>query len=59
MNTKGTKRGVEMQGKDRPIWCPTALFAEGKENQWYIDSRCSKQMTGDKDKLLSYKALEK
>ena len=39
--------------------CGIALFAEGKENQWYIDSGCSKHMTGDKNKLLSYSALEK
>ena len=36
-----------------------ALFAEGEENQWYIDSGCSKHMTGDKIKLLAYSALEK
>ena len=32
---------------------------EGQENQWYIDSGCSKHMTGDKEKLQSYSALEK
>ena len=35
------------------------MFAEGQENQWYIDSGCSKHMIGDKDKLISYNALEK
>ena len=39
--------------------CGIALFAEGEENQWYIDSGCSKHMTGDKNKLLAYSALEK
>ena len=39
--------------------CGIALFAEGEENQWYIESGCSKHMTGDKNKLLSYNALEK
>eukprot|EP00253_Pinus_taeda_P028884 PITA_28884 len=36
-----------------------ALYAEGQENQWYINSGCLKHMTGDKEKLLSYSALEK
>lgn len=35
------------------------LYVEGQENQWYIDSGCSKHMIGDKDKLQSYSALEK
>eukprot|EP00253_Pinus_taeda_P012436 PITA_12436 len=39
--------------------CGIALYAEGQENQWYINSRCSKHMTGDKEKLESYTALEK
>ena len=39
--------------------CGISLYVEGKENQWYIDSGCSKHMTGDKEKLQSYNALEK
>ena len=35
------------------------MYAEGKENQWYIDDGCSKHMTCDKEKLQSYNALEK
>ena len=35
------------------------MYAEGQENQWYIESGCSKQMIGDKEKLHSYNALEK
>ena len=35
------------------------MFVEGQENQWYIDSVCSNHMTSDKDKLISYNALEK
>ena len=31
--------------------CGIALYAEGQENQWYIDSGCPKHMTGDKEKL--------
>ena len=39
--------------------CGIALFAEGEENQWYIDSGCSKHMTGDRNKLFAYNALER
>ena len=39
--------------------CGIELFAEDEENQWYIDSGCSRHMTGDKTKLLAYSALEK
>eukprot|EP00253_Pinus_taeda_P026039 PITA_26039 len=39
--------------------CGIALFVEGQENQWYIDSGCFKHMTGDKYKLLPYNDLEK
>ena len=38
--------------KDLPFEsCNINLFLEGEKNQWYIDSRCSKHMTGYKDKL--------
>jgi len=43
----------------QPERCGIAFYAEGQENQWYIDSGCSKHMTGDKEKLQSYSALEK
>lgn len=43
----------------KPDICAIALYAEGQENQWYIDNGCSKHMTGDKEKLQSYSALEK
>eukprot|EP00253_Pinus_taeda_P026172 PITA_26172 len=43
----------------QPERCGIALYAEGQENQWYIDSGCSKHMTGDKEKLQSYSSLEK
>eukprot|EP00253_Pinus_taeda_P011740 PITA_11740 len=39
--------------------CGIAFNAEGQENLWYIDSGCSKHMTGEKEKLESYSALEK
>ena len=35
----------------QPERCGIALHAEGQKNQWYIDSGCSKHMTGDKEKL--------
>jgi hypothetical protein len=31
--------------------CGLALYAKNQENQWYIDSGCSKHMTGDKSKF--------
>eukprot|EP00253_Pinus_taeda_P031327 PITA_31327 len=44
--------------ESQPERCGIALYEEGQENQWYIDSGCSKHMTGDKEKLQSYSALE-
>jgi len=35
----------------QPDRCGIALYAEGQENQWYIDNGCLKHMTGDKEKL--------
>lgn len=35
------------------------MFAEGQENQWYIDIGWSKHIIGDKYKLISYNDLEK
>eukprot|EP00253_Pinus_taeda_P003605 PITA_03605 len=43
----------------QPERCGIALYVEGQENQWYIESGCSKHMTGDKEKLQPYNALEK
>jgi len=43
----------------QPERCGIAFYAEGQENQWYINNGCSKHMTGDKEKLQSYSALEK
>ena len=56
------------QASNNKIWrikepqterCGIAFYAEGQENLWYIDSGCSKHMTGDKEKLESYSVLEK
>eukprot|EP00253_Pinus_taeda_P020619 PITA_20619 len=43
----------------QPERCGIAFYVEGQENLCYIDSGCSKHMTGDKEKLESYTALEK
>eukprot|EP00253_Pinus_taeda_P013040 PITA_13040 len=43
----------------QPERCGIALYAEGEENQWYIDSGCSKHMKSNKEKLQPYSALEK
>jgi hypothetical protein len=48
--------------KDKNIWkekhveekvteCKVALYAKNKKCQWYIDSGCSKHMTGDKKQI--------
>eukprot|EP00253_Pinus_taeda_P011665 PITA_11665 len=39
--------------------CGIAFYPEGQEKLWYIDSGCSNHMTGDKEKIESYSALEK
>eukprot|EP00253_Pinus_taeda_P009667 PITA_09667 len=43
----------------QPERCGITFYAEGQENLWYIDSGCSKHITGDKEKLEPYTALEK
>eukprot|EP00253_Pinus_taeda_P016033 PITA_16033 len=45
--------------ESQPERCGIALYAEGQENQWYINGGCSKHMIGDKEKRQSYSALEK
>jgi hypothetical protein len=35
--------------------CTLALQAQHKKRGWYVDSGCSKHMTGDKDKFLTLK----
>jgi len=54
---------IESQNMEKEILqperCGIALYVEGQENLWYIDSGCSKHMTGDKEKLQSYSVLEK
>jgi hypothetical protein len=33
--------------------CTVALQAKQKKRGWYVDSGCSKHMTGDRDKFLT------
>jgi hypothetical protein len=33
--------------------CTVALQANPKKHGWYVDSGCSKHMTGDKDKFIT------
>ena len=58
---KGTSlkhQNMENKGTtNRKMW--DSILSKGQENLWYIDSGCSKRMTGDKEKLESYSALEK
>jgi hypothetical protein len=35
--------------------CLIALKAQDKQYLWYVDSGCSKHMTGNKDKFLNLK----
>eukprot|EP00253_Pinus_taeda_P004980 PITA_04980 len=60
-NSEGASRKYQSMENERPHpkICGIALYAEGQENQWYIDSGCSKHMIGDKEKIQSYSALEK
>jgi hypothetical protein len=50
--TKVWKRKQEEQKKEE---CGLALYAQNEGNQWYIDSGCSKHMTGDQTKFLTLK----
>jgi hypothetical protein len=36
-----------------------ALYEKNKKCQWYIDSGCSKHMTGDKDKFFTLTKKDK
>jgi hypothetical protein len=38
--------------------CTVALQAKQKKHGWYVDSGCSKYMTGDKDKFLTLRKEE-
>jgi hypothetical protein len=38
--------------------CTLALQAKQKKHGWYVDSGCSKHMTGDRDNFLHYERKE-
>ena len=52
-----------MEGKkkieENETECKVALYAKNKISQWYVDSGCSKHMTGDQNKFLNLKRKEK
>jgi hypothetical protein len=56
---KHKKAWKEKQMEEKETECKVALYAKDKRSQWYVDSGCSKHMTGDQDKFLSLKKKEK
>jgi hypothetical protein len=48
-----TSKNVKVWKKKVDDKCGLALSAQKKKNPWYIDSGCSKHMTGDKSKFLT------
>jgi hypothetical protein len=48
-----TTENVKVWKKKVDDKCGIVLSAQGKKNPWYIDSGCSKHMTGDKSKFLT------
>jgi len=45
--------------EEKETECKVVLYAKDKRSQWYVDSGCSKHMTGYQDKFLSLKREEK
>jgi hypothetical protein len=41
--------------KKKKNQCSLALQAQHKKSDWYVDSGCSKHMTGDKNRFLTLK----
>jgi len=39
--------------------CGLALYVEDQENLWYIYNECSKHMTSDIDKFVSFNEIKK
>eukprot|EP00253_Pinus_taeda_P028111 PITA_28111 len=52
---KGIKTSSKNSNMDK---CGLALFAQNNGNQWFVDSGCSKHMTGDKRKFVSLRKKE-
>ena len=43
-----------MQWKNKINKCDLVLIAQDQKIQWYVDIRCSKQMTGDRSKFITF-----
>ena len=43
-----------MQWKKKLNKCDLALIAQDQQSQWYMDSGCSKHMTGDRSKFVTF-----
>jgi hypothetical protein len=52
-DSKSPAKNVKFWKKKESDKCGLVLSAQRKMNPWYIDSGCSKHMTGDKGKFLS------
>jgi hypothetical protein len=52
-DSKSPAENVKLWKKKESNKCGLVLSAQRKTNPWYIDSGCSKQITGDKGKFLS------
>jgi hypothetical protein len=50
-----TRVGKRKQKELKKEECGLALYAKNKDNQWYIDSGCSKHIIGDQTKFLTLK----
>ena len=45
-----------LQWKKKLNKCDLALIAQDQKSQWYLDSGCSKHMTGDRSKFVNFDA---
>lgn len=52
---KGRKTSSKIFAMDK---CGLALFAQNNGNQWFVDSGCSRHMTGDRRKFISLSKKE-
>lgn len=52
-STKVWKKMHKKKEKEEFIFVLTALHAQNKRDRWYVDSCCSRHMTGDKSKFIT------
>ena len=52
------KRGKARSENPNTDKCGLALFAQNNENHWFVDSGCSRHITGDKRKFVSLNKKE-